>query len=312
MASVVAGMGSSHAFAFMDPRRWDERRQVTRSRYAKRYGVEPPEHPRVAEETTEQACERFERTIGHGLKRLKAGLPEVRPTALIVVGDDQDENYQTDNLPQFSIYLGDRVTAIDREHDITREFACASKLAADLLASCVESGVDMASSARFPENRLISHAHAQVLTFLEPEMPVIPVFVNAIHVPAPSPARCYEVGQVLRQAIEALPSSERIAVYASGGLSHFTAGYPWAHYQGPESVGSICEDFDVRIVDAMRRGRGSDLGKLSSKDLIDNGEIELRQWIVLQGLLGDQAPEWLEYQAMFRGLIGMAVGYWPC
>ena len=312
MASVVAGMGSSHAFALMDPRRWEERRQVTRSRYAKRYGVEPPEHPRVTEETPEQSCERFERTIGDGLKRLKASLPQLRPTALMVIGDDQDENYQTDNLPQFSMYLGDRFTAVDREHGVTREFACASQLAAEIFTSCVESGVDMASSSRFPDDRLISHAHAQVLTFLEPEVPIIPVFVNAIHVPAPSPARCYEVGQHLRRAIDALPASERVVVYASGGLSHFTAGYPWAHYKGSESVGSICEDFDLRLVDSMRRGQGSDLGKLSSKDLIDYGEIELRQWIVLQGVLGDHAPEWLEYQAMFRGLIGMAVGYWPC
>jgi aromatic ring-opening dioxygenase catalytic subunit (LigB family) len=312
MATVVAGMGSSHAFAFMDPRRWDERRQVTRSRYAKKYGVEPPEHPRVFEETAEQACDRFQNTIGRGLERLKASLPEHRPTALIVIGDDQDENYREDNLPQFSVYLGDRLTAVDRERGVTHEYACASKLAQDLFTCCVESGVDMASSAHFPEDRLISHAHAQVLTFLESQVPVIPVFVNAIHVPAPPPARCYEVGQVLRKAIEALPAGERVVVYASGGLSHFTAGYPWAHYQGPESVGSICEDFDLRLVDSMRQGRGSDLAKLSSKDLIDYGEIELRQWIVLQGVLGDQPPEWLEYQAMFRGLIGMAVGYWPC
>jgi aromatic ring-opening dioxygenase LigB subunit len=312
MASLVAGMGSSHAFAFMDPRRWDERRQVTRSRYAKRYGVEPPEHPRVSEETAEQSCDRFARTIRHGLEQLKDSLPKLAPSALMVIGDDQDENYQTDNLPQFSIYLGERLVAVDREHGVTREFACASRLASDILNYCVAAGIDMASSARFHEDRLISHAHAQVLTFLEADVPVIPVFVNAIHVPAPSPARCYEVGRQLRKAIEALPAGERVVAYASGGLSHFTAGYPWPHYNGPETVGSICDDFDQKIVDSMRHGRGSDLGKLSSQDLIDNGEIELRQWIVLQGLLGDQAPEWLEYQAMFRGLIGMAVGYWPC
>jgi aromatic ring-opening dioxygenase LigB subunit len=311
MATLVAGMASSHAFAFIDPHRWDERRQVTRSRYAKKYGVEPPEHPRVAEETPAQSCEHFARTIGSGLERLKAELTKLEPSLLVLIGDDQDENYQPNNLPQFAIYTGDKVSSVDRERGVTQDYACAPGWATDILSHCVESDIDMASSAKFVDDRLISHAHAQVLGFLQPRVPVIPVFVNAIHVPAPSPSRCYEVGQRLREAIDALPAGERVVAYASGGLSHFTAGYPWAHYQGPESVGSICDEFDKQIVDSMRRGKGSDLGKLTSTELIENGEIELRQWIVLQGILGDQPPAWLEYEAMFRGLIGMAVGYWP-
>lgn len=310
MARIVAGMGSSHAFAFMDPDRWDERRQVTRSRFAKKYGAEPPEHPRLAEQPLDFSRTHY-KTIRDGLDRLKANLAALRPDALIVIGDDQNENYREDNLPQFAIYTGAAITSVDRENGITRDFRCAHQLAADILEHCVEAGVDLASSAGFPENRLISHAHAQVISFLEPSMPVLPFFVNAINVPAATPARCYAVGQQLRAAIEASNAAERVVLYASGGLSHFTAGYPWSHYSGPCTLGSICDDFDRQLVDTMSAGRGSHLTELSSRDLIDNGEIEFRQWIVLLGALGDRRPEWLVYEPLFRGLIGMAVGYWP-
>jgi len=50
MASILAGMGSSHAFAFIDPEGWDERRQVTRGRFAKKFGSVPPENPRIDEQ----------------------------------------------------------------------------------------------------------------------------------------------------------------------------------------------------------------------------------------------------------------------
>lgn len=68
----------------------------------------------------------------------------------------------------------------------------------------------------------------------------------------------------MREVIEGRPGSERVAVYASGGLSHFTADYPWEHYSGPCTVGSICEDFDRRAAALMRNGQGARLGRLTS------------------------------------------------
>ena len=138
----------------------------------------------------------------------------------------------------------------------------------------------------------------------------MPIFINAIHVPAPTPARCYQFGQTLKEVIDLLPAGKRVMVYASGGLSHFSAGYPWGHYKGPCTLGSICRDFDRKIVDQIGKGQDRELAALSSKDLIENGEIELRQWITLMGIVGSSKPELLVYEPFYRGLLGMAVGYW--
>ncbi len=39
---------------------------------------------------------------------------------------------------------------------------------------------------------------------------VLPIIVNAIHPPAPSPARCYAFGQMLCRAIERSPDAGRV------------------------------------------------------------------------------------------------------
>jgi hypothetical protein len=114
----------------------------------------------------------------------------------------------------------------------------------------------------------------------------------------------------IRASLEALPGSERVLLYASGGLSHFSAGYPYAEYGGPLSMGDICEEFDRRVLTWIRAGKGSEVRTLSSRDLLDNGEVELRQWIVLLGVLQDVRPESLVYEPMYRGLMGMGVGFW--
>src|SRR5438094_847064 len=113
MARIVAGLGSSHAYTFVQPEQWDTRRQFTRGNYARRYGVEPPERPEVLEESLEEDQARYAR-IRSGLDYLRAEFERLNPDAWILIGDDQDENYVEDNLPQFAIYTGEEVISTTR------------------------------------------------------------------------------------------------------------------------------------------------------------------------------------------------------
>ena len=311
MARIVAGLGSSHAYTFVQPDQWDARRQFTRGNYARRYGEEPPDRPEVQHETLEANQQRYVR-IAAGLEQLRAEFQRLQPDAWILIGDDQDENYREDNLPQFAIYIGDEVKSVGRGSTDGTSYRCDADLARDILIRCVDSGFDLASSKQFPNDALISHAHRDILTYLDPEarVPLIPFFVNAIHVPAPSPARCYELGRAIRRAVEQHAPDKRVVLYASGGWSHFTAGYPWPHYEGPHTVGSIATDFDRRLAEQVAEGRGSAVQDLSSADLLANGGIELRSWCIMLGALGDQKPTDLVYEPFYRGVMGMAVGYW--
>lgn len=310
MPVTVAGMASSHAYTFSDPSEWEMRRARTRGRYKAKYASEPPEVAEIANETLEQNQTRF-KAITDGLARLKAEFDAFRPDAMILLGDDQDEHFHS-QIPQFAIYTGDKLDSVDTDSgdDVVRTFRGAPELASHLAREFVDAGFDVLDVRAFDRDRLHSHAHAQILGYFRPQVPVIPIFLNAIHVPSPSPRRCYAFGSALMDALACYPRDARVVIYASGGLSHFSAGFPYPHYHGPFQVGSISEAFDDNVMTWIRAGEGYKLGELSSADLLENGEIELRQWIALMGALGARKPAWLVYGAFYRAIMGMGAAYW--
>lgn len=311
MGRVIAGLASSHAFALLDPAEWSEPLQRNRAGYARRYGELPPEHPRLALETDADVRRRYAR-ITDGLAHLRRKLDATRPEALIFVADDQNENFTEANLPQVAIYLGDQFLATSRDGADGPRYRCAPGLATAILHQCVEADIDMAAVRSLPDDRLFAHAFGPVLQVVDPaaRIPVVPVFVNAIHVPAPSPGRCYYLGQTIRRAVERYAAVGAVAIFASGGLSHFTAGYPWPHYEGPFAYGSISEEFDRALLSRLEAGDGHALAALTSKELLDHGEIELRSWITMLGAIGDARPELLVYEPFYRGIMGMGIGCW--
>jgi aromatic ring-opening dioxygenase catalytic subunit (LigB family) len=313
MGEIVAALASSHAFAVLPPERWDEVRERNRKSYARRYGVEPAVHPRVEAESRDDVQARYER-VQTGFAALRRVLEETRPDALIVIGDDQNENFSGQNCPQFAIYTGGEAVLVDRSMQESRPYPCDAETARTLLESAVDAGFDVSICESFPENRLLSHAHVEpLMRVLLPaaDIPIVPVFVNAIHWPAASPARCYAFGEALAESIRTHLGKKRIAVYASGGLSHFTAGYPWRVYRGAFAYGAIAEDFDRKIIGWMTEGRAEEIKKLTSNDLLDHGNIEFRCWIVALGMVGAVPAQMLAYEPLYRGLMGMGVARWP-
>jgi len=79
MGITVAALASSHAFAVLPPEQWDELRE--RKRYAQRYGVEAPVHPRVGEETWTDIETRCGPVLS-GFATLRRLLQHARPDAL--------------------------------------------------------------------------------------------------------------------------------------------------------------------------------------------------------------------------------------
>jgi aromatic ring-opening dioxygenase catalytic subunit (LigB family) len=309
MGRLTLGMASSHAFTLMDPSTWDTFRLRNRESYERRYGDLPVEHTaEIAGETDELVGSRYGQ-IDDALGQLRSILELQRPDAIVFVADDQDENFTT-TIPQFGIYLGDGFR-IDTSTDAKRVSGHPA-LANAILESCVHGDIDLAAIHAFPDDHLRAHAVGPVLRVIDPSaaIPVVPVFVNAIHEPAPSPARCFHVGEMIRSAVESCPGVGTVCIYASGGLSHFTAGYPWRRYRGTMTHGAIDQEFDRKLVAAMLESRGAQLAALSGDDLLRHGEIEFRTWLVALGALGDAKPDFIEYQAFYRGLMGMCVGAW--
>ena len=315
MAKIIAGLASSHAFALIDCADWDARRERNRLGYKERYGVLPPAHPKMVEENDEIRI-RKHRNVRNGLDFLRDAVKQSKPDAIILIGDDQNENFTATNLPQVAIYLGDGVVTTDRGRDGQRErgptYRCHTRLAKGLLHGLVERDFDVASCATFPRDELLSHAHAPIMRTVDPdaEVPFVLLFVNAIHVPTIGPERCYRLGQAIKDILSQNGSEDRVALYASGGLSHFTSGYPWPHYKGPYGYGSISEEFDRKVMAALARGEGKKLAQLTSNDLLENGDIEFRSWMVLLGAIGNVPTKVNVYEPIYSAIGGMGVAYW--
>jgi hypothetical protein len=316
MAELVAGLATSHAFTFIEPSRWDEFREKNRASYARRYGAPPAAHPGVEQESLQANERRYER-IRARLDGLRRALVERDVSALVLVGDDQDENFSDAILPQIAVYVGPDFQLVNRLSGARRPYPAHSALARAIVERGVADGFDIASLGSFPNRELLSHAHAQVLEAFagESPVPVVLVFVNAIHHPSVEPARCYALGQMIARAVTAFEAgegapTERVAICGSGGLSHFTAGYPWRHYSGPYQYGSISEEFDRDCIELMRAGRGDKLAELSSGDLLQNGDIEMRAWITVLGAVGPTPADDVVYEPFYRGLMAMSVASW--
>jgi aromatic ring-opening dioxygenase catalytic subunit (LigB family) len=308
---VVAAFATSHAYTFQEPETWDARRERSKANVAKKAGRLAPDTPQAKAETLDDNRRRYA-AIRDAHAKIREKLKRAKADAVLLIGDDQAENYTAEAMPQLLVYTGGDYVADDWDRKRTAKVANHPEIAKKLVAGCVEEGFDVCWSDRFKDNKLLSHAHTEPILYLirESGVPVVPVFVNAVHPPAPSASRCYAFGQAMARVIERDLADTRIVLCASGGLSHFSPSHPWAHHVGSRYVGDIAVDFDRKLVGWMREGQGEQLAKVTARELIENGEGELRQWIVMLGAIGGARPEILVYEPLFRSIMGMGVGYW--
>jgi protocatechuate 4,5-dioxygenase beta chain len=105
-------------------------------------------------------------------------------------------------------------------------------------------------------------------------IPLVPVSMNCTVPPIPLPARCYEVGVALREMVKAYPGAERVAVLATGGLSHEPGGprYFW-----------VDEAFDQWFLRLLAEGDHEKLLRECTLEKMEEagsgGTAELLAWI---------------------------------
>jgi len=308
---VVGAFATSHAYTFQEPETWDQRRSRSKANVSKKTGRPASDTPAALAETLEDNRARYAH-IRDAHAAIRKHIARINPAAIVLIGDDQAENFSADNMPQLLVYTGGDYVADDWDRTHSATVANERRLAQALVEGSLAEGFDVAWASGFKDGKLLSHAHTEPILYLlrESRAPVVPLFVNAVHPPAPSAARCYAFGQALGKIIARDFPREKIILGASGGLSHFSPSHPWAHHLGPRGVGDISVEFDRRIVEWMRAGEGGRLASLTDRELIEHGEGELRQWIVLLGALGATQPEFLVYEPLFRSIMGMGVGWW--
>jgi Catalytic LigB subunit of aromatic ring-opening dioxygenase len=265
-----------------------------------------PEKPALARETSEIKWSKWNGCMA-AIAKLRDRVEKINPDILMVIGDDQHENLVDDNMPPFTIFMGEKAEAstslryLNQPKSENRtSYQVDSKLAKSLVNGLMDEGFDPSYSKRTRYDGGLGHAFARVLKFLSPQAnySVIPVMVNTYYPPAPSGKRCVAFGRALAQVLHRLPDDKRVMIVASGGLSHTT----------------IDENLDHGFIKALEQNDQSYMAAMRAEDLVE-GTSEIRNWIVTAAA-ADRPGQMIDYYPLYRTAtgIGCAMGfaYWEC
>jgi aromatic ring-opening dioxygenase catalytic subunit (LigB family) len=156
----------------------------------------------------------------------------------------------------------------------------------------------------FSHAMALDHGSMVPLHFLTPEMttPVVPIMFNTLAAPQPSARRCLELGRALGRFAER--SAARVAVVATGGLSHDP---------GERNHGVIDPAFDRQFLQQMADGETEVLSRYTTKDLMAKGAgtMELLSWVALAGAVEGRKGDILAYEAVKPWGTGMGLISFP-
>jgi AmmeMemoRadiSam system protein B len=218
---------------------------------------------------------------GRAMNELGKVLDEAKPDVIIFLGADHVETFSVTCVPTFAIVAGNTAHArfAGREHNLPIH----REMAEDILHKLVEKhNFDISYS----EDAELGHAFSIPFEYVigKRNIPVIPFFTNVYVPPLPTPKRCEALGQALAEIVKG--RKERVAIIASGGMSHFPGTTKYLH---PEF------DFDRWLVSQFEAGNTNALLHMTNTQLDEVGNTEMLSWAVLFGAIGAQKGELIDY-----------------
>ena len=198
------------------------------------------------------------------IEELGKALDESKPDVILMFGADHVETFSVTCVPSFAIVAGSRAIAkfAGREHNLPIH----REMAEDILNKLV---VDHNFDMAYSEDAELGHAFSIPFEFLigKRNIPVVPFFTNVYVPPLPTPRRCEALGRAIAEIVKG--RKERVAIVASGGMSHFPGT---TKYTSPEF------DFDRWLISQM-----------------EVGNTEMLNWAVMFGAIGAQEGELIDY-----------------
>lgn len=296
MAQIVGCVAMSHGPQLLTPPdKWSQ----LPSR------VKGPFHPKpdLAADITPEAMRAHHDRCHAAIAKLGEKLRAWNPEALIVCGDDQEENILFDNMPPFTIFTGKEADATihytyfgtkEDASQITR-YQVDSTLSESLLLGLMDEGFDPSWSRETRDPSGLGHAFGRSLKMLLPDcrIPIVPIMVNTYYPPAPSAKRCFDFGTALARILTRQKDAKRVAIIGSGGLSHT----------------KIDEALDRKVIEAIESNDGKYLTSLPA-DVLITGTSEIRNWILVAGAAG-AAGKMVDYVPCYRNEqgVGCAMGF---
>ena len=212
---------------------------------------------------------------------VKAWLKAQQPDVAVIVYNDHVTSFFFDHYSAFALGIGERFEVAD-EGGGPRDLPGAAghpALAAHVGASLVADEFDMS----FFQDRPLDHGCFSPLSVLCDHadgwpFPIVPLQVGVLQTPGPNARRCWKLGQALRRAVESYPEDLRVAIIATGGLSHQVHG---------ERAGFNNTQWDARFLDLIVndpvRLTEMTVAELAALGGYESAEVVM--WLVMRGAL---------------------------
>jgi gallate dioxygenase len=208
-------------------------------------------------------------------------LAEKKPDVLFMVYNDHVTSFFFDHYSAFTLGIDDRYEVADEGGGpralppVKGHAALSHHIGTALMAD----EFDMS----FFQDRPLDHGCFSPLSMMcphEPDWPVsiVPLQVGVLQFPIPSARRCWKLGQALRRAIESYPEDLKVALVATGGLSHQVHG---------ERAGFNNTEWDERFLDLIERDpvRLTEMTHAEYAQLGGLEGAEVIMWLVMRGAL---------------------------
>ena len=242
--------------------------------------------------------------LGAGFRELGARIAALDIDTLVIVSPDHWSNFFLDNIPSICLGVGKESEGPpepwmkDFPHRILPGHP---GIAMHIAETALASGFEPSLSHRLK----LDHGFCIPLWRMElARLPrIVPMIVNSIEPPLPSIRRCLEWGGLLKQSIESYGEPLRVAILATGGLSHSI---------GEPTMGAIDEPFDQECIRLFKQGKKTDLVRFLETNLpkTGNGAEEVRNWVVAHGAAGGRGFELIDYLPVPKVIVGCGFAAW--
>ena len=323
MAEIIIGLGASHTpLLTLTTDQWERRSEVDYANtqlnhsdgrlvsYEELLEEVGPKFVHIATienyKVAAQACD-------DALEFMSNQLASAKPDLVIIIGDDQRELFTASNQPAIAIYHSKYLTTSTKYADPSRplwakqmgqgymmddqyKIKSNPEFALELIHGLVDENFDISSCSESNlSNHLgIGHAYGFIVKHLikNEHIPIIPILLNTYYSPnVPSANRCYQLGEALQRVINKSKSNAKIAIIASGGLSHFI----------------VDEILDQNIFQAFKEKKHEWLRNIP-RGALNSGSSEILNWIVTAASVNHFSLSWHQYYPIYRTPAGTGVG----
>ena len=220
-----------------------------------------------------------------GYPPVQQWLGEKKPDVMVIFYNDHGLNFFLDKMPTFAVGAANEYRNADEGWGIPTlpSFQGEVDLSWHLINYLIDQEFDIVTC----QDMLVDHACTLPLKLFWPEgeapVTIVPININTVQFPLPSARRCYALGRAVGEAIASWDSDKKVAVLASGGLSHQLDG---------ERAGFINKTFDLQFMDSLV-SNPEWATQFSSLDLVEKAGtqgVELLMWLAMRAALSAAGP----------------------